>query len=58
MTYRELQEQLGRLTDEQLDCDVTVYFTESDEFLPATGCDSMVHDDVLDENHPYLTVSA
>jgi hypothetical protein len=50
-TYRLLLRSLLRLSEEQLDCDVTV--NADDEFFPAklliNSCD-----DVLDQGHPYL----
>ena len=56
MTYRELQDQLTTLSEEQLDCDVTVYDRHSDEFFP-TGDDClMIHIgiSVLEDGHPYI----
>ena len=56
MTYRELIEQLEKLTDEQLDCTVTVDSLDRRECYPAglaiTGNDH----DSLDEDHPILTI--
>lgn len=60
MTYKELLEKLKRLSQEQLDSDVTVYvcdenFSFGDEFFPVndllTSDDS---NDILDPDHPYL----
>lgn len=56
MTYRELIVRLLDLTDEQLDCDLTVKLTETDEYLPA-GFDIVGPDcDELDEGHPVLFI--
>ena len=72
MTYRELQERLQHLNDEQLDCDVTLVDLEVQEVQPAidfvrtwwtepadaeaTG--RHVVDGVLDEDHPYITFTS
>ena len=59
MTYRELAEYISNLTDEQKDCDVTVFVSGVAEYYslvgdyPATEAESS---DVLDENHPYLVI--
>ena len=58
MTYRELREQLDKLSAEQLDMDVTIYDAEDDEFY---GCYSPnlqlnTSEDTLDKEHPYLTI--
>ena len=53
-TFRELREELNRLTDEQLDCDLVVN-DASDEYH---GVYYFVRinqdDDVLDKGHPIL----
>jgi len=59
MTYRELSEYIENLTEEQKNCDVTVYVSGVDEYyslvgdFPALESD---HDDVLDKDHPYLVI--
>lgn len=53
MTYRELLEQLQKLSPEQLGQDVTVYDFDGAEFYPASFLPS-VHTDVLDEEHPVI----
>ena len=54
MTYRELIEQLKKLTEEQLDCDVTVQDLYEEEYYSA-DFDTVVESDVLDEDHPIIT---
>ena len=56
MTYRELIKQLGQLTDEQLECTVTVEDINYEEYY-AGDFDIVVESDVLDEDHPVLTFS-
>ncbi len=53
MTYRDLLLRLQDLTDEQLDCDVTIH-DQNDEYFPATLLFD-VAGDVLDLDHPYLS---
>lgn len=56
MTYRKLREALNDLTEEQLDCDVTVEAALSDECSSAEFrvCDE--EHDILDEDHPVIYV--
>jgi hypothetical protein len=59
MTYRELQSQLEGLSDSQLNMDVTIYRGYDDEYVPASGKLRFTNEiitDVLDSEHPYLTV--
>ena len=56
MTYRELIEQLEKLTKEQLDCTVTIEDINYEEYY-AGDFDIVVESDVLDEDHPVLTFS-
>ena len=56
MTYRELIEQLEKLTEEQLECTVTVQDLYQEEYYSA-DFDIVVESDVLDEDHPVLTFS-
>lgn len=58
MTYRELLATLNKLSDDQLDMDVSVYIEDLDEFHPTTGVGiaSAILTDVLDEGHPYLII--
>ena len=57
MTYRELRIALSDLTEEQLDCDVTVEAVLSEEFLPASKFRIVgVESGVMDEDHPVICV--
>ena len=56
MTYRELIKELGQLTDEQLECTVTVEDINYGEYY-AGDFDILVESDVLDEDHPIITFS-
>ena len=58
MTYRELAEYISNLSEEQKDCDVTVFISGVEEYYslsqyPVVEADG---DDVLDDGHPYLAV--
>ncbi len=55
MTYRELKVKLSELTDEQLDCDVTVLDERKDECW-AVFWDISTEYDVLDANHPIIVL--
>jgi hypothetical protein len=57
ITYRQLQDTIQNMTEEQKNCDVTVFDAEVDEYHPLgkigfsdDGCD------VLDKNHPVLVI--
>lgn len=58
MTFKQLAVEIGRLTEEQQNCDVTVFVRGVDEFYPVTDrlLVSGPEEDVLDENHPYIEV--
>ena len=56
MTYRELIEQLEKLTEEQLECTVTVEDINYEEYCSA-DFDIVVESDELDEDHPVITFS-
>lgn len=56
MTYKELLDLLNELDEEQLNMDVTIYDTEEDEFFKSAGFNITDETDILDENHPYLTL--
>jgi len=56
MTYRELIEQLEKLTEEQLECTVTVDSLERRECYPALLAITGNDHDSLDEDHPILTI--
>ncbi len=55
MTYRELIKKLSKLSDDQLDSDVTIH-TDNDEYFQAKLNISDETCDVLDEGHPYLAI--
>lgn len=56
MTYRDLVQRLQTLSEEQLDMDVTVW-QENGEFVPVFGLFETADEaDVLDANHPYLSL--
>jgi hypothetical protein len=54
MTYRQLQRELSRLTEFQLDCDVTIFAHQMGEFF---GASLFINngDDILDDQHPYIS---
>ena len=56
MTYRELIETLEKLTEEQLNCTVTVEDLYHEEYYGA-DFDIVIESDVLDEDHPIITFS-
>lgn len=56
MTYRELFEKLGTLTESQLNCDLTVELGPEDECYPAELRIAGSEHDSLDENHPIIFV--
>ena len=56
MTYQELKEKLETLSPEQLNMDVIVYEIGSDEYYGVGIFNVTQHNDVLDENHPYLAI--
>jgi len=56
MTYRELIKELEQLTDEQLECTVTVDSLDRRECYPAMLATTLDDHDSLDEDHPILTI--
>ena len=54
MTYRDLYNQLKKLTDEQLDTDVTVEDGTENECYAADLRICGIEHDSLDENHPVI----
>ena len=54
MTFERLKQFVNSLDREQLSMDVTIRI--NNEFVPAYGVMIAEEDDVLDANHPYLTV--
>jgi ribosomal protein S3AE len=56
MTYRELLNQLLRLSSSQLDDDVTVFTRDGEYFTIAEVCEAGLGNDILDEGHIYLDI--
>ena len=60
MTYRDLLNELGCLSDEQLNQTVTVYLSEADEYYGVASDYPMgisqSDNDVLDPGHFYLRI--
>ena len=56
MTYRQLIEQLQKLTEEQLDCTITVEDAYEDECRVAEVRICGDNHDSLDDNHPVIFV--
>lgn len=56
MTYKELLEKLNKLTEEQLNCDVTVEIMIENECYPAELRICGKTHDSLDEDHPVIYV--
>lgn len=57
MTYRELAEKIGRMSDEEKDCDVSVHSVIEDEYFSISDQVSFINEDesdVMDDGHPYL----
>lgn len=55
ITYRELKEKLEKLTEEQLDMNVSFYDKMNDEYYSGGAFFITDEDDVLDKNHPVIT---
>lgn len=54
-TYRQLKEALNKMTDEQLDCNLSLH--DEDEYYPVeVSVKESEADDVLDRGHPFLEV--
>jgi hypothetical protein len=63
MTYKELAKSISNMTEDQQNCDVTVYVQMLDEFYPIQSFlysmkvfEFQDKSDVLDEDHPLLVV--
>jgi hypothetical protein len=57
MTYKELAEYiLNDMSADQLGMDVTLFVPGVDEYYPAVLAFTDADCDVLDENHPVLTI--
>ena len=57
MTYREMLDMFGNLTDRQLDCDVTVEDPFNEECYPADFRICSKDHDKLDEDHPVIFIT-
>ncbi len=63
MTYLELWNKLGKLSDQQLACDVTVEDETDNECFPATSLnivdsETVFDNDVLDADHPVICIKS
>lgn len=56
MTWKQLAEKIGNLTDSQKNTDVTVYLEKTDEYLAVNHYMEVAEQDVLDSGHPYLSI--
>ena len=57
MTYRQLLNFLTtELSPEQLDCHVSIYLSNSDEYYGGARVEITKEDDVLHKNHPYILI--
>jgi len=59
-TYRKLKEYLMTMDEDRLLDNVTVYLSESDEFIPVASIEVSTEEecDVLDEGHTVLLIEA
>jgi hypothetical protein len=57
ITYKTLLALLKRMTDEQLDCDVTIYDDVADEYMAGELLICGPSHGVLDDGHPYLRMT-
>lgn len=58
ITYRTLLEDLKKMSEKQLNLDVTVYDSGNDEYFQVKdqGQTDPGEADILDENHPFLII--
>jgi hypothetical protein len=65
VTYRDLEKFISNMSDEQKNCDVTIFVSGVDEFYSLIDADTnnilypmceADETDVLDIGHPYLTI--
>ena len=56
-TFRDLLVELRGLTEEQLDCDLTIVDEHEEYFAIEVTVGKSDEDDVLDSDHPFLTVN-
>lgn len=52
-TYKQLEELISGMTEEQKGSDVTVYDQEIDEYFQIKGI-GYCNDGVLDDDHPFI----
>ena len=58
MTYRQLREQMKSWDDDQLDCDLTIYDSDEDEYYGNVTLEyAEVDSGVLDDFHPYFVLN-
>lgn len=58
MTYAQLAEQIVKMTDDQKNCNVTVYVPGIDECFPIDAVSFAGEEtDVLDIGHPILNIA-
>ncbi len=56
LTWREIRDELNRLSEDRLDDNATVYLKGEDEWMPVMDMGITEEDDVLDKGHSYLSV--
>lgn len=58
MTWDQLGKEIDGFSDQQKKMDLSIYLNRSDEFLPVNGQIrfSEENNDVLDDQHPYLSI--
>lgn len=59
MKYKDLLKELKKMSEQQLDMDVTIFLTEEDEYCEVFGEVYYANEeteDVLDKGHPYIAV--
>ena len=55
LTYRELFDLIGRMSEEELDMNVTIHTPNNDEYFAVANMEYAKADlDILDKGHPYL----
>jgi hypothetical protein len=58
-TFRDLQEALSKLNDDQLSCDLILYGTLEDDWFPFKAKLKIANEkaiDVVDDQHPYFVL--
>lgn len=56
MTYQQLLDYINLLSDDQKNSDVTIFDGDQGEFLPAKKLEITSENDILEENHPFITI--